>query len=132
VGSDISKALRLIWFIFTFYSSNEQIRAILIAAGRSGFSGNFSRLAKIRAKFERRLMEDTTLALTLTLTISVLLGILGLIAFLWALRNGQFDDAERFTNAVLFDSEDELNAAKEREDRKKEALAAAKNQIKEK
>ncbi|MDR2905949.1 MAG: cbb3-type cytochrome oxidase assembly protein CcoS [Helicobacteraceae bacterium] len=77
-------------------------------------------------------MEDTTLALTLTLTISVLLGILGLIAFLWALRNGQFDDAERFTNAVLFDSEDELNAAKEREDRKKEALAAAKNQIKEK
>ncbi|GHS89077.1 cytochrome oxidase maturation protein, cbb3-type [Campylobacterota bacterium] len=66
-------------------------------------------------------MDDTTLALTLTLMISVLLGALGLVAFLWALRNGQFDDAEKFTHAVLFDSEDELNAAKDREDRIKEA-----------
>ncbi|GHV08166.1 hypothetical protein AGMMS50229_16140 [Campylobacterota bacterium] len=63
-------------------------------------------------------MDDTnTLALTLSLFISVLLGVFGLIAFLWGLRSGQFDDEERFTHGALFDGEDELNAAKEREDK---------------
>lgn len=66
-------------------------------------------------------MEDTTTALTLTLFISILLGLLGLIAFMWGLRSGQFDDEKRFTHGALFDGEDELNAARDREEKLKNA-----------
>ncbi|MDR0746341.1 MAG: cbb3-type cytochrome oxidase assembly protein CcoS [Helicobacteraceae bacterium] len=73
------------------------------------------------------MFEDTTsLALTLTLFISVLLGLLGLVAFLWGLRSGQFDDEERFTHAALFDSEEDLNEAYQREIREKEAIGEEK------
>ncbi|MDR3347974.1 MAG: cbb3-type cytochrome oxidase assembly protein CcoS [Helicobacteraceae bacterium] len=67
------------------------------------------------------MFEDTTLALTLTLFISIMLGVFGLIAFLWALRSGQFDDEERFTHGALFDSEEDLNAAKDKEEKTKKA-----------
>lgn len=40
---------------------------------------------------------------------SIFLGGIALIAFLWAVKNGQFDDEEKFLNAVQFDGEDELN-----------------------
>ena len=63
--------------------------------------------------------DTTTLTLTFTLLISVFLGVLGLIAFLWGLRNGQFDDENRFTHAALFDGEEELNAARDLEEQKK-------------
>jgi thioredoxin reductase (NADPH) len=66
-------------------------------------------------------MEDTTIALTLTLFLSVLLGLIGLIAFMWGLRSGQFDDEERFTHGALFDSQDDLNAARDRENKLKNA-----------
>jgi thioredoxin reductase (NADPH) len=66
-------------------------------------------------------MEDTTIALTLTLFLSVLLGLIGLIAFMWGLRSGQFDDEERFTHGALFDSQDDLNAARDRENKFKNA-----------
>jgi cbb3-type cytochrome oxidase maturation protein len=52
---------------------------------------------------------------------SIFLGGLALLAFLWALKNGQFDDEERFLNAVKFDGEDELNDAANLQ-RKKEKL----------
>ena len=52
---------------------------------------------------------------------SIFLGGLALMAFLWAVKNGQFDDEEKFLNAVHFDSEDELNDAVNLE-RKKEKL----------
>jgi cbb3-type cytochrome oxidase maturation protein len=56
---------------------------------------------------------------------SLFLGSIALIAFLWAVKNGQFDDEEKFLNAVKFDSEDDLNDAadqeKKREDLKKKA-----------
>ncbi|MDR2639605.1 MAG: cbb3-type cytochrome oxidase assembly protein CcoS [Helicobacteraceae bacterium] len=68
-------------------------------------------------------MEDTTTALTLTLFISILLGLLGLIAFMWGLRSGQFDDEKRFTHGALFDGEDELNAARDREEKLKNAAS---------
>ena len=42
---------------------------------------------------------------------SIFLGGIALIAFLWAIKSGQFDDEEKFLNAVKFDGEDELNDA---------------------
>ncbi|MDY0234239.1 MAG: cbb3-type cytochrome oxidase assembly protein CcoS [Sulfurimonas sp.] len=52
---------------------------------------------------------------------SVFLGALGLFAFLWAVKSGQFDDEEKFLNAAKFDGEDELNDAY-RQELKKKAL----------
>ncbi len=52
---------------------------------------------------------------------SVFLGSLGLFGFLWAVKNGQFDDEEKFLNAAKFDGEDDLNDAVN-QDRKKEKL----------
>jgi cbb3-type cytochrome oxidase maturation protein len=34
------------------------------------------------------------------------LGLLGLVAFLWALRSGQFDDLDGAAHRILFDDED--------------------------
>ena len=52
---------------------------------------------------------------------SLLLGGVALVAFLWGLKNGQFDDEEKFLNAVKFDNEEDLQDAVEQE-RKKEEL----------
>ncbi len=52
---------------------------------------------------------------------SIFLGAIALFAFLWAIKNGQFDDEEKFLNAAKFDGEDELNDAINLE-KKKEAL----------
>lgn len=52
---------------------------------------------------------------------SIFLGGIALIAFLWGLKNGQFDDEEKFLNGAKFDSEADLNAAVDLE-RKKEKL----------
>ena len=37
---------------------------------------------------------------------ALLLGLLGLAAFLWALRHGQFDDPEGAAGRILFDDDD--------------------------
>ncbi|MEO1953581.1 MAG: cbb3-type cytochrome oxidase assembly protein CcoS [Campylobacterales bacterium] len=52
---------------------------------------------------------------------SIFLGAIALSAFLWALKNGQFDDEEKFLNAAKFDSEEDLNDAFQQE-LKKEKL----------
>ncbi|MBT5013028.1 MAG: cbb3-type cytochrome oxidase assembly protein CcoS [Rhodospirillaceae bacterium] len=39
--------------------------------------------------------------------IALLLGGAGLIAFLWALKSGQFEDMEGEANRILFDDDDE-------------------------
>ena len=52
---------------------------------------------------------------------SIFLGAIALFAFLWAIKNGQFDDEEKFLNAAKFDGEDGLNDAVNQE-RKKEKL----------
>jgi len=54
------------------------------------------------------------------LGISLILGALALIGVMWAIKTGQFDDDEKTMNTVLFDGEDELNEAAEKERRKKE------------
>jgi cbb3-type cytochrome oxidase maturation protein len=38
--------------------------------------------------------------------IALALGLLGLAAFLWALRSGQFDDLDGAAERILFDDED--------------------------
>ncbi|MER2519754.1 MAG: cbb3-type cytochrome oxidase assembly protein CcoS [Bdellovibrionales bacterium] len=43
--------------------------------------------------------------LILLIPIALGLGVVGLAAFMWALRSGQFDDPEGAANRVLFDEE---------------------------
>ena len=50
---------------------------------------------------------------------STLLGVMSLVAFLWALKNNQFDDDKGSMNSVFFDSEDDLNDLAKRLDKKK-------------
>ena len=57
----------------------------------------------------------------LMISVSTFLGAIGLFALIWAVRAGQFDDEKKFTNALQYDSEDELNDAKKMETRKSEA-----------
>ncbi|HEX3210181.1 MAG TPA: cbb3-type cytochrome oxidase assembly protein CcoS [Geminicoccaceae bacterium] len=37
---------------------------------------------------------------------ALFLGLLGLAAFLWALKNGQFDDPDGAAERILFDDDD--------------------------
>jgi len=69
---------------------------------------------------EKELKMDSWL-IAMMLGGSIFLGGLALIAFLWAVKSGQFDDEEKFLNAVQFDGEAELNDAVNLE-RKKEKL----------
>ncbi|MDA3909082.1 MAG: cbb3-type cytochrome oxidase assembly protein CcoS [Sulfurimonas sp.] len=59
--------------------------------------------------------------IAMMLGVSIFLGAIALFAFLWAIKNGQFDDEEKFLNAAKFDGEEELNDALNQE-QKKEAL----------
>ena len=43
------------------------------------------------------------------LGVSLFMGFMGLIAFLWGLKNGQFEDKEKMMQGVLFDSTQDLN-----------------------
>lgn len=44
--------------------------------------------------------------LLLLIPIALFLGLLGLAAFLWSLKSGQFDDMEGAANRILFDDDD--------------------------
>ena len=59
--------------------------------------------------------------IVMMLGVSIFLGAIALFAFLWAIKNGQFDDEKKFLNATKFDGEEELNDAYKQE-QKKEAL----------
>ncbi|RCK29906.1 cbb3-type cytochrome oxidase assembly protein CcoS [Thalassospira lucentensis] len=52
--------------------------------------------------------------LLLLIPIALFLGLLGLGAFLWALKSGQFDDMEGAANRILFDDDDETPSHKNR------------------
>ena len=41
--------------------------------------------------------------LLLLIPVALLLGLLGLVAFLWALRGGQFDDLDGAASRILYD-----------------------------
>lgn len=59
--------------------------------------------------------------IVMMLIVSIFLGALALLAVLWAIKNGQFDDKEKFLNATKFDGIDDLNDAVALE-KKKEKL----------
>ena len=44
--------------------------------------------------------------LLILIPVALFLGLLGLAAFLWALRSGQFEDLDGAANRILFDDED--------------------------
>ena len=46
-------------------------------------------------------------ALMYLIPAALLLGLLGLLAFLWALRSGQFEDLDGAAHRILLDDEDE-------------------------
>lgn len=60
-----------------------------------------------------------TSILVIMLIVSIAIGLCGLIAFLWGLKTGQFDDEKKMTQGVLFDSVDDLNEAAKREEKQK-------------
>ncbi|MDP2699561.1 cbb3-type cytochrome oxidase assembly protein CcoS [Thalassospira sp.] len=43
--------------------------------------------------------------LLLLIPVALFLGLLGLAAFLWSLKSGQFDDMEGAANRILFDDD---------------------------
>jgi len=45
-------------------------------------------------------------SLLLLIPAALSLGLLGLLAFLWALRSGQFDDLDGAAQRILFDDDD--------------------------
>ena len=61
--------------------------------------------------------------IVMMMSVSIFLGLIALFGFLWAVKNGQFDDEDKFLNASKYDGEDELNDAialeKKKEDYKK-------------
>ncbi len=63
-------------------------------------------------------MSDDTIIMMLGA--STLLGALGLIAFIWGLKTGQFDDQNKMMSSVLFDNEEDLNRIAKMEQKKKE------------
>ena len=49
--------------------------------------------------------------IVMMMTASIFLGAIALFGFLWAVKNGQFDDEDKYLNAVMYDDEEELNDA---------------------
>ncbi len=56
----------------------------------------------------------------LMIGISTFLGAIGLLALIWAVKTGQFDDEAKFVDAARFDNEEDLQAAIRLEEKKKE------------
>ena len=54
--------------------------------------------------------------------VSIFLGSIALVAMMWAIKKGQFDDKEKFLNAALYDDENELNDAVKKEKKREDAL----------
>jgi len=46
-------------------------------------------------------------ALGFLIPAALLLGLLGLVAFLWSLKSGQFDDLDGASHRALFDEDDD-------------------------
>ncbi len=55
----------------------------------------------------------------LMISVSTFLGALGLIALLWGVKTGQFDDQSKFIDAARYDGEEELRDAIMMENKKK-------------
>ncbi|CCG42913.1 cbb3-type cytochrome oxidase assembly protein CcoS [Magnetospirillum molischianum] len=45
--------------------------------------------------------------LLMLIPVALILGLLGLVGFLWSLRSGQFDDMDGAAQRILFDNDDD-------------------------
>jgi len=66
----------------------------------------------------------------LMLGISTFLGALGLVALLWGVKTGQFDDQSKFIDAARYDNEEELRDAVMMEEKKRERNKKKEEKIK--
>ncbi|NOQ30132.1 MAG: cbb3-type cytochrome oxidase assembly protein CcoS [Helicobacteraceae bacterium] len=64
-------------------------------------------------------MDSSVIAMMIG--VSTFLGAIALLAFLFAVKNGHFDDSKKMMNSVHFDDEEALNDAVEKE-KKREKL----------
>ena len=64
--------------------------------------------------------------------ISTLLGAIGLLALIWAVKTGQFDDHSKFIDAVRHDNEEDLRDAVMMQEKKKAHKAKMKKEREEK
>jgi len=55
----------------------------------------------------------------LMISVSTFLGAIGLIALIWAVKTGQFDDHSKFVDAVHHDNEEDLQDAAAMQEKKK-------------
>ncbi len=57
--------------------------------------------------------------LTMMLLVSLIVSFSVLAVFIWGAQDGQFDDSKKMMDGLLFDSEEDLNEAVDKEDKKK-------------
>jgi len=55
----------------------------------------------------------------LMISVSTFLGLIGLLALIWAVKTGQFDDHSKFIDAVRHDNEEDLRDAVRMSEKKK-------------
>ncbi len=55
----------------------------------------------------------------LMIGVSTFLGALGLLALLWGVKTGQFDDQSKFIDGARYDNEEDMRDAKMMEDRRR-------------
>ena len=65
----------------------------------------------------------------LMIGVSMFLGALGLIALIWAVKTGQFDDHSKFVGAVHHDNEEDLKDAVAMHEKKKAYKEKMKQEI---
>jgi len=63
--------------------------------------------------------------MALMIGVSTFLGALGLVALIWGIRTGQFDDQSKFIDGARFDNEEELRDAIQMEEKQKLAKEKA-------
>lgn len=61
-------------------------------------------------------MIDTTL--TMMLIVSLIVSFSVLAVFIWGAKDGQFDDSKKMMDGLLFDSQEDLNEAADKEKKK--------------
>lgn len=66
--------------------------------------------------------------MALMIGVSTFLGALGLIALIWGIRTGQFDDQSKFIDGARFDNEEELRDAILMEEKQKRAKEKSKQE----
>ncbi len=64
------------------------------------------------------MINDT---LFMMLIVGLIISFALLLLFIWGAKNGQFDDANKMVDGLLFDSEEDLNDAINKENKLKEA-----------